>query len=111
MEKKISRIGGKMIEPIVTEYSYVIPTKFEDWYNFVVTIRNMDLKSKNHWAILYNNCAWSKSEKGFRYQPLPSSRDDKFYRDTRFTLKQAKEIVSQAIKCVKIPVKNGDLKC
>ena len=100
-----------MIKSIVTEYSYVIPTEFGDWYNFVVTIQNMNLKKDDHWAILHNNCAWSKSGEEFRYQPLSSSRDDKFYRDTRFTLKQAKKIVPQAIKCVQMPIKPGDLKC
>ena len=89
------------IKQEITEYSYVIPTDFEDWYNFVVSVNNMNLKEKDHWAIMNNGSVWNKKIRGFVHQSLPSNRNEKFFAETRFTLKEAKKAVMEAIEKVK----------
>ncbi len=54
----------------------------------------LSYRGKGNWAVLdgMKNC-WSKKEKGFVYEPMPSNRDDDFLKDCRFSFEEGLEII------------------
>ncbi len=47
------------------------------------------------WGIYDNrgNNVWNKKYNDFEWEPMPSSRDDDFIKNTRFSFEEAKQIV------------------
>lgn len=44
------------------------------------------------WAIRNNSFCWSRSRVAWVYEPLPSNRDDEFFKDCRFSFDEASAI-------------------
>jgi len=61
------------------------------------TIGKYRIKYTGHgnWGIYEGNStlSYNKTTKEFDYEPLNSSKDAKFYKEHRFSLKEAKEII------------------
>lgn len=56
---------------------------------FTVTVAR---RSADTWAVLWMNQCWDKKTQSWEYEPLPSSRTNKFLRNARFTLDEAVRI-------------------
>jgi len=58
----------------------------------------IEKRGEDQWAVCNAGCCWSKSNEGFIYEPMPSSRTPEFIEDTRFELEEAIEIVQKLIE-------------
>jgi hypothetical protein len=50
------------------------------------------------WAIMDGQFCYNKKFNDFEYEPLPSSRNEKFFKECRFGLEEAKKIIEDLNK-------------
>ena len=68
---------------VVTLNGYIIPENAEGYDRITIELRRQ-MSGQPLWAIYKQGYCFSKSSKEFEYEPLPSSRDCDFIKDTRF---------------------------
>ena len=82
-----------LLENNVTELSFPREKDVPIRDKFILAYRG-----KNRWAILNGmKSCWSKKEKVFVYEPIPSSRDDKFFEECRFNFEEGLRIIEGLI--------------
>lgn len=84
------RVNSFDLGPMVSVNNYLIPETNDKCYRRYSLIRTPQLEGEDKWKISDGSSVFSKRNKDFIYEPLPSSRTDKFIKDTRFdTIEEA----------------------
>ena len=91
-----NRVNSYDLGPLVTTNNFLIRENNDKFYHRYELIRTPQLSGRDKWKISDGSSVFSKTEKEFIYEPLPSSRTNKFIADTRFpSVKKALEAMNQ----------------
>jgi len=88
--------------PILGDMSaWVSQYSFPYWFNSheerVITLERRGHVGEDRWAIMHMGDAFNKRTRRWEYEPRPSSRSDRFLKDCRYTLAEARPVVVREV--------------
>ena len=79
----------------------LLPPDHIDRHVFEVQVESRDL-AKGRWTVLWLGRGLSKSTEEWEYEPLPSSREDDWLDDHRFTYDEALLFAAKAVLALRV---------
>lgn len=64
-------------------------------YRYCATEITVELRSANKWCVTNGSSVWN-TDGQWEYEPLPSNRDDEFFKRTRYSLEDAFKAAREA---------------
>ena len=94
----LKHIVSRPIDDMITQDSLFSHAKRFDFELGYLEIVSIDYRGDNgvvegKWAVINKGSCWNKSSHKFVYEPSPSNRTDRFFKNTRFTFEEALKIV------------------
>lgn len=69
--------------------------EYDNGYYGTANVFHIEMRNDNIYAITDGSSCYDKEMNYFTYEPLPSSRTEEFFKNTRFTLDEAMEIANK----------------